>query len=42
MYCSGAGSEAEAMTTVVNAMAPASSRILTTWATVDRFWPMAT
>ena len=42
MYCSGAGSEAEATTTVVYAIAPASSRIFTTWATVERFWPMAT
>ena len=29
-------------TTVVNAMAPASSSTFTTWATVDRFCPMAT
>ncbi len=42
MYCSGAGSEAEATTTVVKAIAPASSSIFTTWATVERFWPMAT
>jgi hypothetical protein len=42
MYCSGAGSEAEATTTVVYAMAPVSSRIFTTCATVERFWPIAT
>jgi hypothetical protein len=42
MYCSGAGSEAEATTTVVNAMAPASSSTFTTWATVERFCPIAT
>ena len=42
MYCSGADSEAEATTTVVYAMAPVSSSTLTTWATVERFCPMAT
>ena len=42
MYWSGAGSEAVAATTVVYAMAPASSSTLTTWATVERFWPIAT
>jgi hypothetical protein len=42
MYWSGAGSEAEATTTVVKAMAPASSSTLTTCATVERFWPIAT
>ncbi len=42
MYWSGAASDAEATTTVEYAMAPASSRTLTTWATVDRFWPIAT
>ncbi len=42
MYCSGAGSDAEAVTTVVYSIAPLSSRIFTTCATVDSFWPMAT
>ncbi len=42
MYCSGAGSEAVAATTVEYAMAPPSSRIFTTCATVDRFCPTAT
>ena len=42
MYCSVAGSEAEAVTTAEYDMAPASESVLTTWATVERFWPMAT
>ena len=42
MYCSGAGSEAVAATTMVYSIAPCSSSVLTTWATVERFWPMAT
>ena len=41
-YCMGAGSEADATTTMVYSIAPASSRVLTTCATVERFWPMAT
>ena len=42
MYCSGAGSEAEAVTTVVYSIAPCFSSVATTLATVDSFWPMAT
>ena len=42
MYWSGAGSEAEAVTTIVYSIAPWSSRIFTTCATVDSFWPIAT
>ena len=42
MYCSGAGSEAEATTTMLYSIAPASLSLSTTVATVDRFWPMAT
>jgi len=42
MYCSVAGSEAEAVTTMVCSMAPYSSRVATTWATWASFWPMAT
>ena len=42
MYCSGAGSDAVAATTMVYSIAPASSSFSTTWATVDCFWPMAT
>ena len=42
MYWSGAGSDAEATTTVVYFIAPASSRTFTTWAIVERFWPIAT
>ena len=41
-YCIGAGSEAVAATTMEYSMAPLSSRILTNWATVERFCPMAT
>ncbi len=37
MYCSGAGSEAEATTTVVNFIAPASSSTFTTCAIVESF-----
>ncbi len=42
MYWSGAGSDADATTTVVYSIAPASWSTLTTWATVERFCPMAT
>ena len=42
MYCMGAGSDADADTTMVYSMAPWSSSVFTTWATVERFWPMAT
>lgn len=41
-YCSGAASEAVADTTMVYFMASASVSLFTSWATVDRFWPMAT
>ena len=41
MYCIGAGSEAEAATTMVYSIAPASSSIFTTWATDERFCPIA-
>ncbi len=40
--CSGAGSEAVAATMMVYSSAPLSSSDLTIWATVERFWPMAT
>ncbi len=42
MYCIGAGSDAVAATTMVYSMAPKSVSVFTTWATVDRFWPIAT
>ena len=42
MYCIGAGSEAVAATTIVYSIAPCSSSVLTTCATVDRFCPIAT
>jgi hypothetical protein len=42
MYCRGAASEAVAATTIEYFMASFSSRVLTSWATVDRFWPTAT
>ncbi|OQC18620.1 MAG: hypothetical protein BWX71_02747 [Deltaproteobacteria bacterium ADurb.Bin072] len=42
MYWSGAGSDAVAATTTVYSMAPNCSRVATTWATVDCFWPTAT
>ena len=42
MYRKGAGSEAEAETTIVYSIAPNSSSVRTTCATVDCFWPMAT
>ena len=42
MYCMGAGSEAVAATTMVYSMAPKSSSVFTTCATVERFWPIAT
>ena len=38
----GAGSEAVAATTMVYSSAPASARVLTICATVERFWPIAT
>ena len=41
-YLSGALAAADATTTVVYSIAPASRRRSTTWATVDAFWPMAT
>ena len=41
MYCIGAGSEAEAATTMVYSMAPSSSRIFTTCAIEERFCPIA-
>ena len=42
MYCMGAGSDAEATTTIVNSIAPVCLRRSTTDATVEAFWPMAT
>jgi hypothetical protein len=42
MYCIGAGSEAEATTTIVYAIAPEAVSRSTTEATVDAFWPIAT
>ena len=42
MYCKGASSLAEALTTVVYSIAPAASRVSTSWTTVDIFCPMAT
>src|ERR1051325_10322651 len=42
MYCIGAGSEAEATTTMVYSIAPCSLRRSTTAATVEFFWPIAT
>jgi hypothetical protein len=41
-YCRGAASEAVADTMVVYFMAPLSVSLLTSWATVDLFWPIAT
>jgi len=41
-YCSGAASDAVALTTIVYFMASASVNRFTIWATVDRFWPIAT
>jgi hypothetical protein len=38
----GAASAAEALTTVVYSIAPASRSRSTTWATVEAFWPIAT
>jgi hypothetical protein len=40
--CMGAGSEAVAATMMEYSSAPFSSRALTNWATVERFWPTAT
>ena len=37
MYCSGAGSDADAVTTMVYSMAPYFSSVPTTLATVDSF-----
>ncbi len=42
MYCSGAGSAADAATTIVCSIAPWASSVWTTWATVEFFWPIAT
>jgi hypothetical protein len=42
MYCIGAGSEAEATTTMVYSIAPAALSFSTTLATVEAFWPIAT
>jgi hypothetical protein len=42
MYWRGAASEAVAATMMVYFMASFSSRVLTSWATVDRFCPTAT
>ena len=42
MYRKGAGSEAVAETTIVWSIAPKSSSVFTTCATVDCFCPMAT
>ena len=41
-YCIGAGSEAVAATMIEYSSAPCSSSTLTNWATVERFWPIAT
>lgn len=41
-YCKGAASDAVAATIMVYFMASFSSRVLTSWATVERFWPTAT
>jgi len=40
--CIGAGSEAVAAMMIEYSSAPRSSRTLTNWATVERFWPTAT
>ena len=40
--CKGAESDAVAATIVVYYNAPASSKGLVIWATVERFWPIAT
>ena len=42
MYSMGAGSDAEAATTMVYSIAPAWRSRSTTDAMVDAFWPMAT
>ena len=42
MYCIGAGSDAVAATMIEYSSAPCSSSTLTNWATVERFWPIAT
>jgi hypothetical protein len=41
MYSRGAGSDADAATTIVYRIASASSSVRTTWAMVDCFWPIA-
>ena len=40
--CIGAGSDAVAATTMEYCIAPFSSSVRTSCATVERFWPMAT
>jgi hypothetical protein len=40
--CRGAASEAVAATTIVKCMAFMLVRVFTMFATVDRFWPIAT
>ena len=42
MYCMAADCEAEALTTMVWSIAPASSSLRTTAATEESFWPTAT
>ncbi len=42
MYCIAADSEAVEATTIVYAIAPVSSSLRTTFATVEAFWPIAT
>ena len=42
MYCIGAGSEADASTTIVYSIAPNSLSFSTTAATVEPFCPIAT
>ena len=42
MYCIAADSDAVAATTMVCAIAPFSSSLRTTLATVEAFWPIAT
>ncbi len=41
-YCIGAGSDAVAAITMEYSRAPCSSSTFTNWATVERFWPIAT
>ena len=42
MNCIGAGSDAVAATTMEYSIAPDSSNFFTSWATVERFCPIAT